>query len=197
MRPHTSASCFAIYVVQQLLFVDTFEERRQIVWACCLAWNLALIRDPGERERQLARVLDAMATDMAGTVPGTREAFAADLRALADLKHDLFPWLSATIAAADLLPGTRTESLRIEAEGGVHTVELASNPQVEGMPLITKILAQMHRDTREQRRILYEARATPDLLREVATMPMVTAYCAQRSCPSWWCSWRGSAFSRA
>ena len=63
----------------------------------------------------------------------------------------------------------------------VERIDLSRPPSIEGLPIITKALVQMHRDTQAQRRTLEQARATPGLVEQVATPDMVTAYCAQRA----------------
>ena len=169
------------YVIPQVLFVETFEKRQQLVWACCLAWNFGNLRDDRHREEQLAQVLDVMAPDMAGAPAGVVEAFATDLRALAEIKRDLFPWQTRPISTANLERVSASEFLRTYADGTSERIELSTNPQANGTPLITRTIAQMHRDTREQRHTLEEARKAPGLPEQLATDTIVTAYCAQRA----------------
>ena len=52
---------------------------------------------------------------------------------------------------------------------------------IAGLPRITKVLVQMHRDTKTQRGTLEKARKTPGLIEHVTTRDMLTAYCAQRT----------------
>ncbi len=40
MKPHSTASCFATYLLPHVLFVADFEEREWIAKICCLAWNI-------------------------------------------------------------------------------------------------------------------------------------------------------------
>ena len=49
------------------------------------------------------------------------------------------------------------------------------------LPLITKTLVGMHRDTKAQRGTLEEARRMPGLLELAVGRDMLTAYCAQRA----------------
>ncbi len=57
MKPHSTGSCFATYLLPHVLFVADFEERQRIAKVCCLAWNIALFPDAAERERQTEQVL--------------------------------------------------------------------------------------------------------------------------------------------
>src|SRR5690349_6702997 len=152
LRPHTTASCFATYLVPHVLFVESFEERRKIAKACCLAWNIALFPDADERERRLEAALDVITRD-GNALPGFREGFADELRMLAEAKRDLFPWQVANVFEAELAPGPRAglDVLRVEADGKIETTELAFNPSVMGAPVITKCLVQIQKDTKAQR----------------------------------------------
>jgi len=42
VKRHTTASCFATYMLPHVLFVADFEERERIARVCCLAWNIGL-----------------------------------------------------------------------------------------------------------------------------------------------------------
>ena len=88
LRPPTTASCFATSLVPHVLFAESFEERRKIAKACCLAWNIALFPDADERERRLEAALDVITGD-GDAPPGFREGFADELRMLAEAKRDL------------------------------------------------------------------------------------------------------------
>lgn len=113
---------------------------------------------------------------------------------LVELKRDLFPYQPGLIMRVDLDPapgrgdpapgrwGT-VDMLSVEtAGGGVESVELALSPFVMGAPVITKHLVEVHRNTQAQRRTLEEAaQRTPELLGQVVTRDMLTAYCAQRA----------------
>ncbi len=67
VKRHTTASCFATYMLPHVLFVADFEERQRIAKVCCLAWNIALFPDAAERERQTKQVLDVILADAAET----------------------------------------------------------------------------------------------------------------------------------
>ena len=67
MQRHSTASCFATYLLPHVLFVADPEERGRIAGACCLAWNIALFPDARERERHIERTLDLILDD--GAVP--------------------------------------------------------------------------------------------------------------------------------
>jgi len=51
---HSTASCFATYLLPHVPFVADFEERRRAARFSCLAWNIGLFPDAGDRERHTA-----------------------------------------------------------------------------------------------------------------------------------------------
>ena len=185
MQRHSTASCFATYLLPHVLFVADPEERGRIAGACCLAWNIALFPDARGRERHLERTLDLILDD--GAVPppppGFREGFGGELRMLVDLKRDLFPWRLADVMGVSLEPGPGPRDvLVVDADGAIERVELALAPSIMGAHIITKTLVRMREDTEAQRATLEgAARDTPGLLERVVTRDMLTAYCAQRA----------------
>lgn len=185
MQRHSTASCFATYLLPHVLFVADPEERGRIAGACCLAWNIALFPDARERERHIERTLDLVLDD--GAVPpppGFRQGFGGELRMLVDLKRDLFPWRLADVMHADLGPGPGggADVLSVDADGAVERIELVLNPSIMGAPVITEALVRMREDTEAQRRTLEEAaRDTPAVLERAVAPDMLTAYCAQRA----------------
>jgi hypothetical protein len=182
VKRHTTASCFAIYLLPHVLFVAEFEERQRIAKVCCLAWNIGLFPDAAERERQTEQVLDLVLADVTGTAPpGFRDGFADELRMLVEIKRDLFPWRFENVMEADLKQTPRGDVLVVDNGKAVERIDLSRRPSIAGLPIITKALVQMHRDTQAQRHTLEQARATPGLVEQVATPDMVTAYCAQRA----------------
>ena len=101
MQRHTTASCFATYLLPHMLFAASSEER--LAKVCCLAWNIGLFPDAAERERQTEQVLDLILSDAAETAhPGYRDGFADEQRMLVKTKRDLFPWRFENVMAADL-----------------------------------------------------------------------------------------------
>ena len=182
MKRHTTASCFATYLLPHVLFVADFEERQRIAKVCCLAWNIGLFPDAAERERQTERVLDVILSDVTDPAPpGFQEGFADELRVLVETKRDLFPWRFENVMAADLKQTPRADVLVVDNGKIVERIDLSRRPSIAGLPVITKALVQVHRDTQEQRRTLEQARATPGLVEQVATPDMVTLYCVQRA----------------
>lgn len=182
MKRHTTASCFATYLLPHVLFVADFEERQRIAKVCCLAWNIGLFPDAAERERQTGQVLDVILTDPADTAPpGFRDGFADELRMLVEIKRDLFPWRFENVMDAELKQTPRADILVVDNGKGVERINLARRPTIAGLPIITKALVQMHGDTQAQRHTLEQARATPGLIEQVVTPDMVTQYCAQRA----------------
>ena len=182
MKRHTTASCFATYLLPHVLFVADFEERQRIAKVCCLAWNIGLFPNDAERERQTEQVLGMILADAAETAPPDfRDGFADELRMLVETKRDLFPWRFENVMEADLKQTPRADVLVVDNGKAVEHIDLSRRPPIEGLPIITKALVQMHRDTQAQRRTLEKACATPGLVEQVATPDMVTAYCAQRA----------------
>jgi len=182
VKRHTTASCFATYLLPHVLFVADFEERQRIAKVCCLAWNIGLFPDAAERERQTMQALDLILADAAETAsPGFREGFADELRRLVETKRDLFPWRFENVMEADLKWTPRGDVLVVGNGKAVERTDLSRRPSIAALPIITKALVQMHRDTQAQRHTLEEARATPGLVEQVVTPDMVTLYCAQRA----------------
>ncbi len=182
MKRHTTASCFATYLLPHVLFVADFEERQRIAKVCCLAWNIGLFPDAAERERQTEQVLDLILSDAAETAPpGFRKGFADELGMLVEIKRDLFPWRFENVMEADLKQTARVDVLVVNNGKAVERIDLSRRPSIAGLPIITKALVQMHRDTQAQRHTLEQARATPGLIEQVVTPDMVTLYCAQRA----------------
>jgi len=182
VKPHSTASLFATYLLPHVLFVADFAERQRIAKVCCLAWNIALFPDAAEQERQTERVLNLLLTDMPDTAPpGFRDGFADELRMLVEVKRDLFPWRFENVMEADLKQTARADVLIVDNGRAVERIDLAWRLPIAGLPVITKALVQMHQDTQAQRNTLEQARATPGLIEQVATPEMVTMYCAQRA----------------
>ena len=182
MKRHTTASCFATYLLPHVLFVADFEERQRIAKVCCLAWNIGLFPDAAERERQTGQVLDVILADAADTAPsGFRGGFADELRMLVAIKRDLFPWRFENVMEVELKRTPRADVLVVDNAKAVEHIDLARCPTIAGLPVITKALVRMHRDTQAQRHTLEQARTTPGLIKQVVTADMVTLYCAQRA----------------
>ncbi len=182
VRPHTTASCFATYLLPHVLFVAGFEERERIARVCGLAWNIGLFPDAADRAHHVQNTL-ALFFDReeAPPPPGVRQGYGEELQMLADLKRDLFPWQFANVMDASLEPGPGPDTLVVDADRTVERIELTLNPSILALPRITKVLVEMHRDTKAQRGTLEEARRTPGLLEQAVGRDMLTAYCAQRA----------------
>jgi len=182
VRPHTTASCFATYLLPHVLFVADFEERERIAKVCSLAWNIGLFPDARDRERHVENMLALFFDgEEAPPPPGVRQGYGEELHMLADLKRDLFPWQFAKVVNAGLEPGAGPDTLVVNTGGAAERIELALNPSIMVLPRITKVLVGMHRDTKAQRATLEEARRTPGLIEHLATRDTLTAYCAQRA----------------
>lgn len=182
MKRHTTASCFATYMLPHVLFVADFGERERIARVCCLAWNIGLFPDAAERARHVESTLTLFFDgEEAPPPPGVREGYGEELHMLADLKRDLFPWRFETVMEAGLERAPRGDVLVVDNGKVVERIGLTPPPPIEGLPIITKAIVQMRGDTQAQRRTLEEASTMPRLVEQVATPDMVTLYCAQRA----------------
>ena len=182
MKTHTTAACFATYTLPHVLFVDGFEERRRIAMICCLAWNISLSDDVGQRERQLDMVWKMVEADNRDTPPsGMEEGFKQDLRNLIARKRDLFPWLMTTIPRADLVRRHGRDTLAVEAAGRTEEFDLVIYPDAHRLPVIIEALRGMQHDTAEQAKLVRQARRTPGALSKDMIAQMGIAYCVQRS----------------
>ena len=120
--------------------------------------------------------------DAADTAPPSfRGDFADELRMLVAIKRDLFPWRFENVMEVELKQTPRADVLVVDSGKIVEHIDLARRPMIAGLPVITKALVQMHRDTQAQRHTLEQARATPGLIEQMVTADMVTLYCAQRA----------------
>ncbi len=169
-------------MLPHVLFVADFEERERIARVCCLAWNIGLFPDARDRERHIENTLALFFDgEEPPAPPGVRQGYGEELHMLADLKRDLFPWRFENAMAADLKQTPRADVLVVDNGKAVERIGLSRRPSIAGLPIITKALVQMHRDTQAQRHTLEQARATPGLVEQVATPDMVTLYCVQRA----------------
>ena len=135
VRPHTTASCFATYLLPHVLFVADFEERERIAKVCSLAWNIGLFPDADDRERHVEQILALFFDgEAAPPPPGVRQGYGEELTMLADLKRDLFPWQFANVMHAGLGPGPGPDTLVVDADGTVERIELALNPSIMALP---------------------------------------------------------------
>ena len=182
MKPYTAASCFVTYLLPHVLFVPDFEERKRVVQACCLAWNISLSDDAGQREQHLDMVWKMVEADNREAPPtGLEEGFKQDLRNLIAQKRDLFPWLMTTIPKADLVHKNGRDALAIEAAGRTEEIELVIYPDPRGLPAIIEALRRMQHDTAAQVQLARQARRTPGALSKDMTAHMGIAYCVQRA----------------
>jgi hypothetical protein len=182
MKRYTAVSCFVTYLLPHLLFVPDFGERKRVTQVCCLAWNISLSDDAGQRERQLDMVWKMVEADnWEAPPPGLKDGFKQDLRTLIDQKRDLFPWLMSTIPKADLIQKKGRDVLAIEAAGRTEDIELVIYPDPRGLPAIIEALRTMQRDTAEQVQLVRQARRTPGALSKDMTAHMGIAYCVQRA----------------
>jgi hypothetical protein len=182
MKPYTTASCFASYLLPHVLFVPEFAERKKVAQACCLAWNISLFADPAQREHHLDMVWNMVAADnREPPPPGLERGFKQDLRNLIVQKRDLFPSLTTTIPRADLVQKNGRDALTTEADGRAEETMLVIHPEALGLPIIIEALRTMQHDTAEQVRLVRQAKRTPGALTEAMTAQMTIAYCLQRS----------------
>lgn len=182
MKPYTTASCFATYLLPHILFMPGFAERQQVVRICCLAWNIALFPDARTRNQHLKATLRLLLDDPKNPAPPhVRKGFGDEVRMLVGIKRDLFPWVSDTITDADLKQTPGVDVLSVSTVTRVERIDLPCNPPLAALPSVSKVLAQAHTATKAQRATLEEAARTPGLIAQAVGWDMVAAYCAQRA----------------
>ena len=182
MKTHTTASCFATYMLPHVLFVDDFEERRRITMICCLAWNISLFPDARQREEHIEMVWNMGLNDNPLAPAGRHGArMEKEMRMLVAQKHDLFPRLMRRIPKAELVQRSPHDVLRVKTDDGGDDIPLVTHPRVEGLPHIIPALHRMREDTEKQVETLQRIAQIPGGLKEVVEPRMATAYCAQRA----------------
>ena len=100
---------------------------------------------------------------------------------LVETKRDLFPWHFDNVTKADLKCTPGMDVLRVATGRTVESIDLAWNPTLAALPVITKVLVQAHTYTKAQRSTLEQAAATPRLIEQAVSPDMATAYCVQRA----------------
>lgn len=135
MKRHTTASCFATYMLPHVLFVADFEERERIARVCCLAWNIGLFPDAAERAHHIENTLTLFFDgEEAPPPPGARQGYGEELHMLADLKRDLFPWRFENVMEAGLKRTPRGDVLVVNNGKTVERIELSRPLPSRGCP---------------------------------------------------------------
>ena len=183
MKTPTTASCFATYTLPHVLFVDDFEERRRIAMVCCLAWNISLFPEAGQREQHIEMVWNMGLNDNHPEPPpdGMEDGWKSDMRMLIEKKQDLFPRLMRRIPKAELVRQKPHDVLSVRTDDGDDEVPLFTHPRVEGLPHIIPALQRMREDTEKQVETLQRLAQIPGGLKKVVEPRIVTAYCSQRA----------------
>lgn len=157
-------SCFASFLLPYLLFVDNFDDRRNLTHVVCFAWNVALFGDVGLREQHMAAVFE-------------QQGALAELRSMVEAKRKLFPGVVQNVKTAELGRGKRYDELRV----GAVKRELVTNPRAAGMPLILKALERLRDDTRAVLGLLKGAGDVGRVMSDVEATRFATIYCIQRA----------------
>jgi hypothetical protein len=182
MKQYTTASCFSTFMLPYILFVRDFEERRKTVMTCCLGWNISLFPDNEQREQQIDMVWKMVEADNhESPPPGLEQGFKQDLRMLVTQKRDLFPWQIKNIPKAELNRNEAWDVLSIDAGKGIEEIQLVTHPDPMGLSYIIEVLGGIHSDTKAMVDLIQQARQTPDVLKDMVTAQIVTAYCVQRA----------------
>jgi hypothetical protein len=126
MKTPTTATCFAIYTLPHVLFVDDFEERQRIAMICCLAWNISLFPEARQREEYIEMVWNMGLNDNHPLRPpdGMEHGWKEDMRMLIEKKHDLFPRLMRRIPKAELLQQKPHDVLSLKTDDGSDEISL-------------------------------------------------------------------------
>jgi hypothetical protein len=183
MKQHSTATCFANFLLPYLLFVRDPDERERIVMSSCLAWNIALFPDAAQREERIAQIWEMVEADnRASALHGLERRFKQDLRRLVVQKRDLFPWLTKRVIKAELTPGDPVDVLCVETDQGIEEIELVPHPSpIVGLPLLADLLRSTQQNGLGQVNLLLQARQKPRALSDILTTQLATAYCVLRA----------------
>jgi hypothetical protein len=165
-----------------VLFVDEFEKRQRIAMICCLAWNISLFPNAGQREEHIEMVWNMGLKDNPLPPPeGMEHGWKSELRMLVAKKHDLFPRLMRRLPKAELVQQQPHDVLSVRTDDGGDEIPLVTHPRVEGLPLIIPVLHRMREDTEKQVETLQRIAQIPGGLKNIVESRIATAYCAQRA----------------
>lgn len=157
-------SCFASFLLPYLLFVDSFDDRRNLTDVVCFAWNVALFGDVDQREKHMAGVFE-------------EEGALVELRSMVAAKRELFPGVTQNVKSAELRRGKRYDELRI----GAVNRELVTSPRPAGVPLILKALERLRDDTKAVFDLLKGSGDVGRVMDDVEATKFSTIYCIQRA----------------
>ncbi|PLC03525.1 hypothetical protein CY658_22210 [Variovorax sp. RO1] len=162
-----------------LLFIDDFEVQQMIVQMCCLGWNVGLFSDADQREACIDQVYATVAIHV--QPPGVERAWKREVRELAELKRELFPWLLQTLPEADLHRGDRHNVLI--AGNGANAIEreVVTFPHVGGVLHLVKLLHTMEVDMQMEVERVGKAKRKRGALTDVGATQIANACCAQRA----------------
>ena len=179
LKQHSTASCFATFLLQYLLYVPTFELRQKLTKTCCLGWNIGIFPSAAEREQHIGMVWKMVEADnQESPPPGLEQGVKEEFRMLAAQKRDLFPWIKTNIPSATLRQNGTQDLLIVQAgKSDPQEIELVTCPDPLGLPLIIEHLRRIHQDTAAQVALLDHAKAFDD----IELTQMTTAYCVQRA----------------
>lgn len=157
-------NCFASFLLPYLLFVDSFEDRRNLTDVVCFAWNVSLFGDVDQREMHMAGVFE-------------EEGALVELRSMVAAKRELFPGITQNVKSVELHRGKRHDELRI----GAVNRELVTSPQPAGVPLILMALEKLRDDTKAVFDLLEGSGGVGRVMDDVEATKFSTIYCIQRA----------------
>lgn len=157
-------SCFASFLLPYLLFVNNFDDRRNLTHVVCFAWNVALFGDADQREQHMAGVFE-------------QEGALTELRSMVAAKRELFPGVTQNVKTAELNRGKRYDELLV----GAVKRELVTSPRPAGVPLILKALERLRDDTKTVFGLLKGAGDVGKVMNDVEATRFATIYCIQRA----------------
>ena len=180
----TTAACFSSYVVPHILFLPNLRKCENIVRICCVAWNIGLIRDPGQREHQINAVwklIEAGGLSPAVAVAASESGYKDELRTLVEFKRILFPWMMGAVIGTTVERRNHRQMLIVDADDGREEIVLAIWPEATVLPRSVEVLRVMQENTARQFDLLDNPMVTRAQVSQVVTPDIAIVYCVQRA----------------
>lgn len=148
---------------------------------CCLGWNIALFRQPAEREKQINRIWERIAHDANETPAGLEELFKRQLRAIVEQKLTFFPAREQSIDMPFLSSADGYDILCIQLEHGTEDIYLATNPSGNMFTALVEQLKTMMTSTRGEADRVQKLQSVPLALSDVERTQIAIVYSIQRA----------------